>query len=196
MVLNVAATQVAPDTYQAMPAAVGIDAQIFSELAAAPDGKTDFFIAFWETADLAPAFHMPWSERGQFWENPLTGTIPGPGVEIIDVTFHCTETQDYTGTLRILHDDPCQEAIDIPIVLHCQEEPVEIPDLGDAPTSFNNFGAPMMAYPAVPALLPTVFNPAVAGPFGQGPLHNNLGGTPAWLGPAYTWEYEADIGPD
>ncbi|MDY6878533.1 MAG: S8 family serine peptidase [Chloroflexota bacterium] len=59
---------------------------------------------------------LPW-----VWGDPITGTVPGPGTIKIDVTFHCTETQDYTGTLRILHNDPCLDSVDVPIVIHCQE---------------------------------------------------------------------------
>ena len=41
----------------------------------------------------------------------------------IDVTFHCTETRDYMGSLMVLHNDPCADAVEVPIVLHCQELP-------------------------------------------------------------------------
>ncbi len=61
---------------------------------------------------------LPW-----VWEDPITGTIPGPGMIEIDVTFHCTETRDYTGTLRIFHNAPCTNSVDVPIMLQCQEPP-------------------------------------------------------------------------
>ena len=56
--------------------------------------------------------------------DPITGTIPGPGMTDVDVTFLCTETRDYTGTLHVIHDDPCETTpITVPIVLHCSEPP-------------------------------------------------------------------------
>ena len=70
-------------------------------------------------------------------------------------------------------------------------------DLGDAPDSSNNYGAPMTAYPAggplgVQARFPTVFG---TGSPPNGPMHINQV-LRYYLGPAITTEKEADIGSD
>ena len=65
-------------------------------------------------------------------------------------------------------------------------------DLGDAPDSSNHAGVAMLAYPAVPAQFPTVFDPATGLP--EGPLHRFPG--PFHLGQAVSREAEADTGPD
>ena len=69
-----------------------------------------------------PMVDLPWVS-----EDPIAGTIPGPGELEIDVTFHCTEAGDHGGTLRIVHNDPCEEPIDVPILIHCSSEPVDTP---------------------------------------------------------------------
>ena len=63
-------------------------------------------------------------------------------------------------------------------------------DLGDAPDSSNHSGAGMLAYPAVPARYPTVFDPAAGTP--QGPSHSKP--TPFHLGQRVSLEVEADQG--
>ena len=67
-------------------------------------------------------------------------------------------------------------------------------ELGDAPDSSNTFGLSMTAYTVapVPARFPTVYQ---AGSPPYGPIHWRPYGV-AWLGPAYTKENEADVGPD
>ncbi len=65
-------------------------------------------------------------------------------------------------------------------------------DLGDAPDSSNHAGVPMAAYPGVPALFPTVFDPATGLP--EGPRHSHP--RPFHLGQRVSLEAEADIGPD
>ena len=65
-------------------------------------------------------------------------------------------------------------------------------DLGDAPDSSNHAGAAMLAYPAVPARYPTVFDPATGLP--QGPSHARP--KPFHLGQRVSLEVEADQGLD
>ena len=65
-------------------------------------------------------------------------------------------------------------------------------DLGDAPDSTNHAASPMLAYPAMAANFPTVFDPATGLP--QGPAHNRP--RPLHLGRRVSAEAEADIGPD
>jgi len=82
--------------------------------------------------------------------------------------------------------------------------PTEGTDVGDAPTSFNNFLVAMTAYPAggppgVLANFPVVaFPPALPSPDGYGLCHGVL--SPSFLGPAplpsKSGETDADMGPD
>ncbi len=70
-------------------------------------------------------------------------------------------------------------------------------DLGDAPDSTNSFGPPMTAYPkggpaGVVAKYPTVFQIG-SPPFG--PLHR-ASSSRFWLGPAVSFERDADVGWD
>ncbi len=66
-------------------------------------------------------------------------------------------------------------------------------DLGDAPDSSNHAGVNMQAYPGpVTANFPTVFDPALGLP--QGPRHGRP--RPFHLGPQFSREGEADLGPD
>lgn len=66
-------------------------------------------------------------------------------------------------------------------------------DLGDAPDSSNHGGVNMQAYPGpVVANFPTVFDPALGLP--QGPRHGRP--RPFHLGPQFSREGEADLGPD
>ncbi len=57
---------------------------------------------------------LPW-----VWTDPVSGTLPAMGEIGIDVTFFCTQTQTYTGTLVVRHNDPCAEDLELPILLQC-----------------------------------------------------------------------------
>jgi hypothetical protein len=58
---------------------------------------------------------IPW-----VWTDPISGIIPSGTEVILDVTFHCTRTGDLEGVLEILHNDPCQDSVAVPILLHCE----------------------------------------------------------------------------
>jgi hypothetical protein len=76
---------------------------------------------------------IPW-----VWEDPITGTVPPEGAQPVDITFHCTITelgQTLTGTLRINHNDPCAEPVDVPLTLHCVES--ADPDIVVTPPSLS-----------------------------------------------------------
>ncbi len=60
---------------------------------------------------------LPW-----VWQDPVSGTIAPQDTETVDVTLLCTETRDYAGTLLVQHNDPCQAAVEVPILLHCISE--------------------------------------------------------------------------
>ena len=62
-------------------------------------------------------YDLPW-----VWEDPLIGTIPALGEIPVDVSLHCTQISEYEGGLQVLHNDPCQPPIEVPIVLHCSPD--------------------------------------------------------------------------
>ncbi|MBN1955322.1 MAG: S8 family serine peptidase [Anaerolineae bacterium] len=57
---------------------------------------------------------LPW-----VWTNPVSGAVPGPGLQPVDVTVWCTETGELSGTLGIAHNDPCREPVAVPLWIHC-----------------------------------------------------------------------------
>jgi uncharacterized repeat protein (TIGR01451 family) len=75
----------------------------------------------YEAVEMVFQQDIPW-----IWVDPISGTIPAEDDVTIDVSFTCTETGDLEATLRIMHNDPCLETIDVPVVLHCEEP---MPDL-------------------------------------------------------------------
>jgi uncharacterized repeat protein (TIGR01451 family) len=81
------------------------------------EGHLDCF----EAVEMVLQQDIPW-----IWEDPISGTIPAEDDVTIDVSATCTETGDLSATLRIMHNDPCLETIDVPVVLHCEEP---MPDL-------------------------------------------------------------------
>jgi len=52
--------------------------------------------------------------------DPISGTVPPQNHTDIDVTFTCTQTGDYTGTLLLTANDPCAHHIPVPLALHCK----------------------------------------------------------------------------
>ncbi len=79
---------------------------------------------------------MPWDLLGRI---PITGTIPALDDQPVDVIFHCTPEQEgwiLTGTLRINHNDPCDDSIDIPVELICGE-PTD-PDIEVVPPALSS----------------------------------------------------------
>jgi hypothetical protein len=75
-------------------------------------GYLDCYAAVHEALDLMP--DLPWVSV-----DPISGTVPPQDSVEINVTFTCTETGDYTGTLYVTHNDPCADFIQIPLALHC-----------------------------------------------------------------------------
>jgi len=69
-------------------------------------------------------FEISEGEPELLWvsEDPVSGIIPGLSEAPVDVNFHCTEIGEYEGGLQILHGDPCQPPIEVPIVLHCSPD--------------------------------------------------------------------------
>jgi hypothetical protein len=66
--------------------------------------------------ELGPGDDIPWVSV-----SPEMGTVPETSWTTVDVTFLCTELGEHAGTLRLLHTDPCRGAIDIPLLIQCQE---------------------------------------------------------------------------
>lgn len=68
-------------------------------------------------------------------EDPETGVVAPDGTQLVDVTFDATglSTGTYTGTLRIMHNDPLTGKMDIPVTLHVVEyEPLLTPETASA----------------------------------------------------------------
>lgn len=124
-----------------------------------------------------------------------TGNLPPNGQVVVtfQVTIvgnaavppECNERITNRATLT-LPDGTTLTSNPVVFVLIC-------PDLGDAPDDSNHFGAPMLAYPAVAAHYPTVYDPAT-GPV-QGPRHT-LPRADAFLGRGVSGERDADQAPD
>jgi hypothetical protein len=83
------------------------------------------YLDCYAAVDEVLATALPWVEA-----TPVAGIVPPQDDAIVDVTFTCTQTQDYAGTLRILNNDPCMNPYDVPIEIHCVEcVEVEMVDL-------------------------------------------------------------------
>ncbi len=98
------------------------------------DGRVNCF----EAVSAVYNADLPW-----VWETPITGTIPPLDVQPVDITFECTPEQEgliLTGTLRINHNDPCAEPIDIPIELICGQ-PTD-PDIEVVPPALSTIQLP------------------------------------------------------
>ena len=70
--------------------------------------------------------------------DPVTGTIPGLEEQVVDVIFHCTPDQQgliLSGVLRVNHNDPCEDPVDIPIELTCGQPTA--PDIEVVPTDLS-----------------------------------------------------------
>ncbi|MGC9025693.1 MAG: S8 family serine peptidase, partial [Chloroflexia bacterium] len=102
-----------------------------------PDGANNVYgwgrIDAYAAAEAGCLLDIPW-----VWEDPVTGTTAPGETSIVDVTFHCpvSNVVDLTGTLRIVNNDPCENPLDIPLVLHClgQCEPLTSADFTWSPT--------------------------------------------------------------
>ena len=62
--------------------------------------------------------NMPWC--GQ---DPVQATIIGNGFMDFDISYWCTNVGVYTCSLHIVHNDPCQETIEIPVEINCVKTP-------------------------------------------------------------------------
>ncbi|MFC1637071.1 GEVED domain-containing protein, partial [Planctomycetota bacterium] len=113
------------------------------------------------------------------------------GVYQSEITFAASASEKYLIEIGGYGSDTGEGILNI----RCESVATEdVPDLGDAPDSTNNFGYNMNAYSGVKANYPTVFNDdSDIGPFG--PVHlNDL--LVAYLGKKITAETEADKGTD
>jgi len=75
-------------------------------------GYLDCFAA----VDAVYQSDLPW-----LLTDPVSGTVPPEDFVVVDVTVECTQTMDYTGTLRIQNSDPCYNPFDVPLGFHCVE---------------------------------------------------------------------------
>ena len=113
------------------------------------------------------------------------------GVYQSEITFAATAGEKYLIEIGGYGSNTGQGILNI----RCESGPmIEVPDLGDAPDSTNNFSKNMNAYPNVKANYPTVFNDGSnTGPFGPVHLNDQL---VAFLGKRITTETEADKNTD
>ena len=51
---------------------------------------------------------------------PISGTVAAESSGSVDIEFRCSESRVYSGGLRVLHSDPCQPPVDIPIEMLCE----------------------------------------------------------------------------
>lgn len=56
--------------------------------------------------------------------SPITGTLTGGASQTVQVDFNCTLTdtlkpQPLTGVVRVIHNDPTQDALDVNVALYC-----------------------------------------------------------------------------
>jgi hypothetical protein len=79
-------------------------------------GEIDALAAVEAAMEQCPAADIPW-----VWTDPVSGTIPGDDDLEVSVTFACTMEVDLEGTLLIQHNDPCQDDIEVPLLVHCVE---------------------------------------------------------------------------
>jgi hypothetical protein len=87
--------------------------------------------------DTYPNFEYGWGyldcQAAVEWALSLNGDLPWVSVDPdmgmvppqegvdIDVTFTCTQTGEYSGTLLITHNDPCADPLNIPLQFSCTE---------------------------------------------------------------------------
>ena len=81
-------------------------------------GEINALAAVEAAMDQCGADWLPWVST-----DPITGTVP-TGNQVVEVTFTCSVTdtllpQPLEGMLRILHDDPCAEPVEIDLSLTC-----------------------------------------------------------------------------
>ncbi|MFN2225893.1 MAG: S8 family serine peptidase, partial [Anaerolineae bacterium] len=74
--------------------------------------------AFAVVSNVAVEMNIPWLSL-----DPVSGTVPIAGTMPVEVTFDATglETGIYTGTLRILHNDPLGGEVLIPVTMHVEQ---------------------------------------------------------------------------
>jgi hypothetical protein len=77
-------------------------------------GYLDCYAAVEWAMSLRP--DLPW-----VGVDPAMGTVPPLDTLTIDVSFTCVQTGTYTGTLYLMHNDPCAANIQIPLTLECIE---------------------------------------------------------------------------
>ncbi len=98
------------------------------------DGRVNCF----EAVSAVYNAGLPWVS-----ETPVSGTIPAPGYQPVEITFECTPDQEgliLTGTLRVSHNDPCAEPIAIPIEMICGQPTA--PDIEVVPPALSTIQLP------------------------------------------------------
>ena len=105
---------------------LAVDPPDFISRTAIINQQTVFLLAFSNDghAPLSVEFELEVGELpGNLWVDPVTATLPALVTGQLDVIMQCTEIGDAVGTLIVNHNAPCQGPVEIPLVIHCQEEP-------------------------------------------------------------------------
>ena len=88
-------------------------------------GEIDAVAAVQAARDYCGADWLPWVQI-----DVVTGTLSASGEQVVEVTFSCDvtatqQTQPLEGTLRLSHNDPCREPVDIDLTFLCAvEDPI------------------------------------------------------------------------
>ncbi|MEX1309083.1 MAG: S8 family serine peptidase, partial [Candidatus Sulfomarinibacteraceae bacterium] len=82
-------------------------------------GEIDALAAVTDASAYCNTDWLPWVS-----ESPTTGQIASGASEDVTLTFTCDAAPaDETGTLRLTSNDPCATTVDIPLTLHCTDDP-------------------------------------------------------------------------
>jgi uncharacterized repeat protein (TIGR01451 family) len=78
----------------------------------------------WGEIDALEAVNEAMSYCGFDWlpwvsESHESASIPPLGSDEVTLTFDCSDPGDFSGILRISHNDPCLSTQDVPLSLHC-----------------------------------------------------------------------------
>jgi len=92
-------------------------------------GNVPNYATGWGEIDASAAVNAAMNQCNTDWlpwvtTTPVTGTIGGGLNQAVQVDFTCTLTdtlqpQPLTGSLRILHNDPAEEPVDVDLQLYC-----------------------------------------------------------------------------
>jgi uncharacterized repeat protein (TIGR01451 family) len=85
-------------------------------------GEIDSYAAVQAAMNFCKTNWLPWVET-----DVVTGDLASDKEQLVNVTFTCTpttaqQTQPLEGSLRIIHNDPCREPVDIHLTFFCSRQ--------------------------------------------------------------------------